>query len=145
MVRPARLRAAARTIRRARRGDGMSTPVLDKPKTEVRARSRFRLARLGPLVVLALLLVLPYGTISVPGVFDAPLNAPGTLQLLALCLVFGALATGYDLLFGRTGMLSFGHALYFAAGVYGTDILVTKAGLPLWQAAVLALLGSTLL
>ena len=33
-------------------------------------------------------------------------------------------------------MLSFGHALYFAAGVYGTDILVTQAGWPLWLAVV---------
>ena len=68
-------------------------------------------------------------------------NSPGTLQLLALCLVFGGLATGYDLLFGRTGLLSFGHALYFAAGVYGTDILVNRAGLPLWLAALLAITG----
>ena len=43
-----------------------------------------------------------------------------------ICLVFGGLAAGYDLLFGRTGLLSFGHALYFAAGVYGTAILVTR-------------------
>ena len=64
--------------------------------------------------------------LDIPGLFDGPLNSPGTLQLLAICLVFGGLATGYDLLFGRTGMLSFGHALYFAAGVYGTDILVTR-------------------
>ena len=62
-------------------------------------------------------------TVYLPGLFDGPLNSPGTLQLLAICLVFGGLAAGYDLLFGRTGMLSFGHALYFAAGVYGTDIL----------------------
>ena len=79
---------------------------------------------------------------DIPGLFDGPLNSPGTLQLLAICLVFGGLAAGYDLLFGRTGMLSFGHALYFAAGVYGTDILVTRAGLPLWQAALLAITGS---
>jgi branched-chain amino acid transport system permease protein len=98
-----------------------------------------------PLVVLALLAALPYTTANLPGVFDAPLNAPGTLQLLALCMVFGGLATGYDLLFGRTGMLSFGHALYFAAGAYGTDVLVTHAGWPLWQAALCAVLGGAVL
>ncbi|MEE6260268.1 branched-chain amino acid ABC transporter permease [Plantactinospora sonchi] len=98
-----------------------------------------------PLLVLLVFAVLPYSTVSVPGIFDGPLNAPGTLQLLAICLVFGGLAAGYDLLFGRTGMLSFGHALYFAAGVYGTDILITKAGLPLWQAALLTLTGGTTL
>lgn len=101
--------------------------------------------RLLPVAVLVALAALPYSTLSLPGVFDGSLNSPGTLQLLAVCLVFGGLAAGYDLLFGRTGMLSFGHALYFAAGVYGTDILVTRAGMPLALAAPLALLGGTLL
>jgi branched-chain amino acid transport system permease protein len=32
----------------------------------------------------------------------------------------------YDLLFGFTGLLSFGHALYFAAGVYVMCIAITK-------------------
>ncbi|MGW4500848.1 branched-chain amino acid ABC transporter permease [Micromonospora sp. NPDC004336] len=98
-----------------------------------------------PLAALAVALALPYSTLHLPGVFEGALNSPGTLQLLAVCLVFGGLAAGYDLLFGRTGMLSFGHALYFAAGVYGTDILVTKAGLPLWQAGLLAITGGTIL
>ncbi|MEQ4301759.1 branched-chain amino acid ABC transporter permease [Plantactinospora sp. B6F1] len=108
-------------------------------------RWRSALRTWSPLLVLLVFAVLPYSTLSVPGVFDGPLNGPGTLQLLAICLVFGGLAAGYDLLFGRTGMLSFGHALYFAAGVYGTDILVTRAGLPLWQAALLTLVGGTTL
>lgn len=98
-----------------------------------------------PLVALVVLAILPYSTISLPGIFEGPVNSPGTLQLLAICLIFGGLAAGYDLLFGRTGMLSFGHALYFAAGVYGTDILVTRAGLPLWQAALLTITGGTIL
>ncbi|MBM0237574.1 branched-chain amino acid ABC transporter permease [Micromonospora sp. ATA32] len=98
-----------------------------------------------PLVALLVFAALPYSTASLPGIFEGPLNSPGVLQLLAICLVFGGLAAGYDLLFGRTGMLSFGHALYFAAGVYGTDILVTRAGLPLWQAALLTVTGGAIL
>ena len=90
--------------------------------------------RLFPLLVLVLLLVLPYSTLSLPGVFEGTLNSPGTLQMLAICLVFGGLALGYDLLFGRAGLLSFGHALYIAAGAYGTDILISHAGWPLWAA-----------
>lgn len=113
--------------------------------TLVAPRPAFSLARLGPLAVLAALLFLPYCGLRIPGVFDSAVNSPGTLQLLALCLVFGALALGYDLLFGRTGMLSFGHALYFAAGVYGTDMLVTKAGLGLWTAILLAVAGTAVL
>jgi branched-chain amino acid transport system permease protein len=81
-----------------------------------------------PLVVLAALLALPY---------SALFNAPGTLNLLALCLVYAGLAAGYDLLFGRTGLLSFGHALYFAVGVYGTAVFL-NAGLSLVPAALCA-------
>ena len=46
---------------------------------------------------------------------------------------------------GGPGLLSFGHALYFAAGGYGMDILVTHAGLPLWLAALIAVSGGALL
>jgi len=98
-----------------------------------------------PFAAVVALAILPYSTVELPGIFDGAFNSPGTLQLLALCLLFGGLALGYDLLFGRTGLLSFGHALYFAAGAYGTDILVTKAGFPLWSAVAVALLGGTLL
>ncbi|NUO61400.1 MAG: branched-chain amino acid ABC transporter permease [Hamadaea sp.] len=102
------------------------------------------LRRYWPFGAVALLAFLPYAGISVPGVFDGPLNSPGTLQLLALCLLFGGLATGYDLLFGRTGLLSFGHALFVALGAYGADVLISKAGLPLGIAAPAAiLLGTT--
>ncbi len=101
--------------------------------------------RLGPLAILAIGVALPWSTVAIPGLFDGPFNSPGTLQLLASCLVFGGLAIGYDLLFGRAGMLSFGHALYFAGGAYGTDILLTHTHWPLWAAAPAALVGTTLL
>ncbi|WP_235215404.1 branched-chain amino acid ABC transporter permease [Phaeacidiphilus oryzae] len=59
--------------------------------------------------------------------------------------MFGGLATGYDLLLGRTGLLSFGHALYFATGTYVTDVLMLRAGLPFAAAAVLGLAAGVLL
>ncbi|WP_290860298.1 branched-chain amino acid ABC transporter permease [Hamadaea sp.] len=102
------------------------------------------LRRYWPFGAVAVLALLPYAGVGIPGVFDGPLNSPGTLQLLALCLLFGGLATGYDLLFGRTGLLSFGQALFVALGAYGADVLITKAGLPLALAAPAAiLLGTT--
>ncbi|MBV8425214.1 MAG: branched-chain amino acid ABC transporter permease [Candidatus Eremiobacteraeota bacterium] len=64
-------------------------------------------------------------------------HAPGTLNLLALCFVFGALALTYDLIFGYTGLLSFGHALYFAVGVYVTAVALTKLHWNLTQALAL--------
>ncbi len=98
--------------------------------------------RFAPLGVLVLFALLPYTNARIPVLFDGALNSPGTLQLLAICLVFGGLALGYDLMFGRTGMLSFGHALYFAAGGYGTAILLDRTAWPLWTVAVAAITGT---
>ena len=79
-----------------------------------------------PLIVFGALAFIPKLTVDIPYLFKSSLNTPGTLQLLALCLVFGGLALTYDLLFGFTGLLSFGHALYFAVGVYVACIAITK-------------------
>jgi branched-chain amino acid transport system permease protein len=98
-----------------------------------------RLLHWWPVGLFALLFVLPYSTVEIPGLLDGPIGSPGSLQLLALCLLFGALATGYDLLLGRTGLLSFGHALYFAAGSYATNAMMQEAGLPFGLSAVLGL------
>jgi branched-chain amino acid transport system permease protein len=98
-----------------------------------------------PPAVLVVAVLLPWSAAAVPGVFDGPLNSPGTLQMLAVCLVFGGLALGYDLLFGRAGLLSFGHALYIAAGAYGVDVLVGHYGWSLAAAAVVAVSGAAVL
>jgi len=79
-----------------------------------------------PLAALIVLALVPEFSVDIPYVFKDAIDTPGTLQLLALCLVFGGLALTYDLLFGFTGLLSFGHALYFAVGVYLVAIAVTK-------------------
>jgi branched-chain amino acid transport system permease protein len=103
------------------------------------------MTRWAPAALLVVAVVLPYSAVTVPGVFDSPFNGAGTLQILAMCWIFAGLAQSYDLLFGRSGMLSFGHALYFACGTYATTILVTKVGWPLWQAATAAVaLAATL-
>ena len=87
---------------------------------------RRALGIVGPLAVLVLLAVVPTVHARVGKVFPGPLDSPGTLQLLAVCLVFAGVALSYDLLFGWTGLLSFGHALYFATGAYVADIAITK-------------------
>jgi branched-chain amino acid transport system permease protein len=79
-----------------------------------------------PVGVLAALALVPKVSLDLPYVFNGPVSSPGTLQLLALCLVFAAVALTYDLLFGFTGLLSFGHALYFAVGVYVACVAMTK-------------------
>ncbi len=47
---------------------------------------------------------------------------------LARVLVLAVYATGYNLAFGYTGMLSLGHALFFGAGMFGAALPVTLWG-----------------
>jgi branched-chain amino acid transport system permease protein len=49
---------------------------------------------------------------------------------LARIMLLAVFAMGYNLAFGYTGLLSLGHALFFAAGLYATGLLVERAGLP---------------
>jgi len=57
-------------------------------------------------------------------------------QALAInILVFGLYAVGFNLLFGYTGLLSFGHAAFLGVGSYLTGISMVHAGLP-WVLAL---------
>lgn len=93
-----------------------------------------------PLAVLVLLVFLPWMRFSIPGVLPGVVNSPGSMQLLALCLVTAGIALSYDVLFGRTGLLSFGHALFVGAGAYTAAIALGKwgASLPVAILVVLA-------
>ena len=48
---------------------------------------------------------------------------------LARIMVLASYAIGYNILFGYTGLLSLGHALFFAAGMYGMALSIQHAGL----------------
>ena len=74
-----------------------------------------------------------------------PLGKPGLQQTMAVAFVWGALALTYDLLFGFTGLLSFGHALYFATGVYVSCILINHDVVSWWLAALIAIAVSSIL
>ncbi len=47
---------------------------------------------------------------------------------LARILVLAVYATGYNILFGYTGLLSLGHAMFFAAGLYGMGLAIRFLG-----------------
>ena len=47
---------------------------------------------------------------------------------LARVMVLAIYATGYNVMFGYTGLLSLGHALFFAAGMYGMGLSVNLLG-----------------
>lgn len=49
-------------------------------------------------------------------------------------LIFGLYAVGFNLLFGYTGMLSFGHAAFLGVGSYLCGITIVSFGWPWWAA-----------
>ncbi len=50
---------------------------------------------------------------------------------LARIMVLAVYAMGYNIMFGYTGLLSLGHAMFFAAGMYGTGLSIR-----LWELSV---------
>jgi len=47
---------------------------------------------------------------------------------VARIMVFGAFAVGYNVLLGYTGLMSLGHAMFFATGLYGAGLTVYYFG-----------------
>lgn len=64
-------------------------------------------------------------------------------QALAVnILVLGLYAVGFNLLFGYTGLLSFGHAAFLGTGAYGCGIAIVHFGVPWFGAIVIGVLLS---
>jgi branched-chain amino acid transport system permease protein len=69
----------------------------------------------------------------------APLALPHFfLQLLTEIAIVALFATAFNLLMGFGGMVSFGHAAYFALGAYTAALLVKRAAVPLGLALTAA-------
>ncbi len=106
---------------------------------------RLPLRQLVPLLVLLLLLAAPMLDVRIPIIFKGAINSPGTLQLLAVGFAYAIAALSYNLLFGYTGIISFGHALFFGAGVYLPVIALREWEWPLLATVGFALAGGILL
>lgn len=112
--------------------------------------STFLRANRGKLITLLALILFPFFIGMLEGV--SPLgvwnNAGGTskfLEGLAIEIFILALyALSYDLLFGITGLLSFGHAMFYAVGAYLTGIALKIFGLSLWQTLGLVFIAAIL-
>lgn len=59
-------------------------------------------------------------------------------------LIFGLFAVGFNLLFGYTGLLSFGHAAFLGVGSYLTGISMVHGGLPWGLALLIGVLAAAL-
>ena len=58
--------------------------------------------------------------------------------------ILALFALSYDLLFGVTGLLSFGHSMFFATAAYATGIAIKNYSLPFW-AIILVIIGTAVL
>jgi branched-chain amino acid transport system permease protein len=91
-------------------------------------------AQLPLLVVIVLLAVLPFAIALLTGQsFESLLNneagqAKFIQGLLIEIFILAIFALSYDLIFGITGLLSFGHAMFFAVGAYLTGIMLKSFG-----------------
>lgn len=75
-----------------------------------------------------------------------PLWAGGyTIATLRDVMLFGLFALSLDYLWGKTGILSFGHAAFFGLGAYGMAIITLKLGLDPANASLLGLVGGVML
>ena len=63
---------------------------------------------------------------------------------LARIMVLAIYAMGYNILFGYTGLLSLGHALFFSAGMYGLGLTMHLGGFTPAPAFLAALIASAL-
>ena len=54
--------------------------------------------------------------------------SPYALMLMLPFIGYGIALLGFNLLFGTTGLLSFGHALFLGVGAYSAAVLTTKFG-----------------
>jgi branched-chain amino acid transport system permease protein len=55
--------------------------------------------------------------------------------------IYAMLAVGFTLIFGVARVLNLAHGSFYALGAYGTYVMTSIVGLPLWLAALLAIAG----
>ncbi len=54
------------------------------------------------------------------------------LHLLIIALMWVVIGSSWNLLAGYTGLVSFGHAIFFGTGAYTAGLFVTKLGISAW-------------
>ena len=97
------------------------------------ARSQAKGRWLPEIVVGLILIVLPFA-------FE---SAYGSVDLLSRILLWGLFGIGFDLLFGYTGLLSFGQAAFYGAGGFTTAALLTSGALSnVWLAILIGIIAA---
>jgi branched-chain amino acid transport system permease protein len=93
---------------------------LGVPRIEAKAK---RLRYLDMLIAVAAFIVLA----TLPFLF----SSKALLDFVIRCAAFGLFATSLNLLIGYTGMISFGHGMFFGVGAYGFGLIMQRTGVPI--------------
>jgi len=92
------------------------------------------------MLVVALHIMVPFALyFTYPWISEYHQNNLGRILILAIY------ASGFNLLLGYTGLLSLGHALYLAAGLYGAGLATTLFGFGVLGAFATGVLSATLI
>jgi branched-chain amino acid transport system permease protein len=114
-------------LRAERVGESLSAPQIELKSK----RSRY----LDVLIAIAAFAVLT----TLPFLF----SSKALLDFVIRCSAFGLFATSLNLLVGYTGMISFGHGMFFGLGAYGFGLIMQRTGMPIPVAFVSTLLITT--
>jgi branched-chain amino acid transport system permease protein len=90
------------------------------PRIDVQSK---RLRYIDALIALAAFAVLA----TLPFLF----SSKALLDFVIRCSAFGLFATSLNLLVGYTGMISFGHGMFFGLGAYGFGLIMQRTGVPI--------------
>jgi len=99
------------------------------------------------LILLVIFILLPFvvGLFNGASISQVWMNASGQSKfiqgLFIEIFILALYALSYDLILGFTGLLSFGHAMFFAVGAYLTGISLKIWGLSLWATVGLVILA----
>jgi branched-chain amino acid transport system permease protein len=103
------------------------------PRIEIRSK---RLRYVDVLIAVAAFAVLA----ALPFLF----SSKALIDFVIRCAAFGLFATSLNLLVGYTGMISFGHGMFFGLGAYGFGLIMQRTGVPIPVAFIGTLLITTL-
>jgi branched-chain amino acid transport system permease protein len=93
---------------------------LGVPRIEAKSK---RLRYLDVLIAVAAFAILA----TLPLLF----SSKALLDFVIRCAAFGLFATSLNLLVGYTGMISFGHGMFFGLGAYGFGLIMQRTGAPI--------------
>ena len=105
-----------------------ATEALGTPRVETKSRHWPYRDILIALAVLLVLAVLPLLS-----------SSKALLDFVIRCAAMGLFATSLNLLVGYTGMISFGHGMFFGLGAYGFGLMMQRTGMPIPLAFVATL------